>query len=132
MELTFRCNLQCAHCYCNLPLNDQDAINKELSTEKVCDILDQIADAGCLWLLLTGGEPLVRRDFLEIYTYAKKKGFMISLFTNGTLLTEKMADYLAEYPPFILEITLYGVTKETYESITGLIKTFSPTHWDIL
>jgi MoaA/NifB/PqqE/SkfB family radical SAM enzyme len=72
-ELTFRCNLRCAHCYCNLPLNDQDTIEKELATEEVFNILDQIAEAGCLWLLITGGEPLLRKDFLEIYTYAKKK-----------------------------------------------------------
>lgn len=116
-ELTFRCNLRCAHCYCNLPQNDRDAIKKELSTGEVCDILDQIAEAGCLWLLITGGEPLLRKDFLEIYTYAKKKGFIITLFTNGTLMTPEIADYLAEWPPFRVEITLYGATKETYERI---------------
>ena len=82
-ELTFRCNLRCVHCYCNLPLNDQDAIEKELTSEEVLHIFDQIAEAGCLWLLLTGGEPLVRKDFLEIYTYAKKKGFLITLFNNS-------------------------------------------------
>jgi MoaA/NifB/PqqE/SkfB family radical SAM enzyme len=72
IELTFRCNLRCVHCYCNLPLNDQEAIENELTTEEVFNILDQIAEAGCLWLLITGGEPLLRKDFLEIYTYAKK------------------------------------------------------------
>ncbi|OGW17822.1 MAG: hypothetical protein A3G93_02770 [Nitrospinae bacterium RIFCSPLOWO2_12_FULL_45_22] len=123
-ELTFRCNLRCAHCYCNLSLNDQDAINKELSTEEIFDIFDQMADAGCLWLLLTGGEPLVRKDFLEIYTYAKKKGFIITLFTNGTLITPEIADYLAEWPPFAVEITLYGATKETYEKVTGVAGSF--------
>ncbi len=123
-ELTFRCNLRCAHCYCNLPLNDQNAIEKELTCEEVFSIFDQIAEAGCLWLLLTGGEPLLRKDFLEIYTYAKKKGFLISLFTNGTLITPKIADYLAEWLPYIVEITLYGVTKETYEKVTGIPGSF--------
>jgi len=123
-ELTFRCNLRCVHCYCNLPLNDQDAIEKELTSEEVFHIFDQIAEAGCLWLLLTGGEPLVRKDFLEIYTYAKKKGFLINLFTNGTLITPKIADYLAEWPPHEVEITLYGATKEIYEKLTGIPGSF--------
>lgn len=123
-ELTFRCNLRCGHCYCNLPLNDKGAVEKELSTEEVFSIFDQIAEAGCLWLLITGGEPLLRKDFLEIYTYAKKKGFLISLFTNGTLLTPEIADYLAEWPPNELEITLYGVTEKTYEKITRIPGSF--------
>jgi radical SAM protein with 4Fe4S-binding SPASM domain len=124
-ELTFRCNLRCAHCYCNVPLNDQNAINKELSTEELFDIFDQMADAGCLWLLLTGGEPLVRKDFLKIYTYAKKKGFIITLFTNGTLITPEIAGHLAEWPPFAVEITLYGATKKTYERVTGVPDSFN-------
>jgi radical SAM protein with 4Fe4S-binding SPASM domain len=124
IELTFRCNLRCAHCYCNLPANDSDAIEKELKTEEVFDILDQIAEAGCLWLLITGGEPLLRKDFLEIYTYAKKKGFIITLFTNGTLITPVVVDCLAEWPPHKVEITLYGATKETYERISGIPGSF--------
>ena len=123
-ELTFRCNLRCAHCYCSLPPNDQDAIEKELTTEEVFDIFDQIAEAGCLWLLITGGEPLLRKDFLEIYTYAKKKGFIITLFTNGTLITPEVADCLTEWRPFLLEITLYGATQETYERVTGIPRSF--------
>ena len=120
IELTFRCNLRCAHCYCNLPANDQDAVKKELKTEGIFHIFDQIAEAGCLWLLITGGEPLLRQDFLEIYMYAKKKGFITTLFTNGTLITPEIADYLAEWPPHSVEITLYGATKETYERVTKI------------
>ncbi len=120
IELTFRCNLRCAHCYCNLPLNDQDAIKKELKSEEIFHIFDQMAEAGCLWLLLTGGEPLLREDFLEIYTYAKKKGFITTLFTNGTLITPEIADHLAEWPPQSVEITLYGATKETHERVTKI------------
>jgi len=119
LELTFRCNLRCVHCYV---ANGHGAVpgREELVTAEVYEILDQLADAGCLWLLLTGGEPLVRADFLDVYTYAKSKGFLISLFTNGTLLTPEIADVLAEYPPFKVEITLYGRTQETYERITGV------------
>jgi radical SAM protein with 4Fe4S-binding SPASM domain len=123
-ELTFRCNLRCAHCYCNLPANDQNAIEKELTTEEAFNILDQIAEAGCLWLLITGGEPLLREDFLKIYTYAKKKGFIITLFTNGTLITPKIADYLVQWPPFKVEITLYGATSKTHERVTQIPGSF--------
>jgi radical SAM protein with 4Fe4S-binding SPASM domain len=119
LELTFRCNLRCVHCY----IGDARAGNpekEELSCGEIRDLLDQIVDEGCLWLLLTGGEPLLRPDFLEIYTYAKQKGLLISLFTNGTLVTPQIADYLQDWRPFLVEISLYGRTRETYESITGV------------
>ena len=96
IELTFRCNLRCVHCYCNLPMNDPEAIEMELGVDELYQILDQIAEAGCLWLLITGGEPLLRNDFLDIYIYAKKKGFITTLFTNGTLLSPELADALVE------------------------------------
>lgn len=117
-ELTFRCNLRCVHCYCNLPAHDKDALQMELRTEDVLCILDQAAEAGCLWLLLTGGEPLLRKDFSEIYAHAKKNGFIITLFTNGTLVTPEIADFLKDWPPHSVEVTLYGATRETYEKIT--------------
>jgi radical SAM protein with 4Fe4S-binding SPASM domain len=120
IEVTRRCPLQCAHCYNNLPMGDLEAKRGELSYEEHCDLLDQMAQAGCLWILYTGGEIFARKDFLDIYTYAKKKGFLITLFTNGTLITPTIADYLMEWPPFAIEITLYGGTRETYERLTGI------------
>jgi radical SAM protein with 4Fe4S-binding SPASM domain len=120
IEVTARCNLHCAHCYINLPAGDREAQAKELTLSELCNIIDQIVDEGCLWLLLTGGEPFIRPDFLDIYTYAKKKGLLITIFTNGTTITPHISDYLAEWKPFSLEITLYGRTKKTYESVTGV------------
>ena len=73
-------------------MGDRAARLAELSTEEHYRLLDQLADAGCLWLLFTGGEIFARRDFLDIYTYAKQKGFLITLFTNGTLITPRIAD----------------------------------------
>lgn len=112
--LTQRCNLNCVHCY--------EAVysgQKELTTSQVKSVLDKLAEAGCLYLLLTGGEPLLRKDFLDIYLYAKTKGFIITLFTNGTLVTPELADVLRGYPPFQVEISLYGITSQTYEKVTG-------------
>ncbi len=120
LEITQRCNLKCAHCYNSLPLSDKQARRSELTYDEHCRILDEISEAGCLWLLYTGGEIFARKDFLDIYTYAKQKGFIISLFTNGTLITPKVADYLVKWRPFGIEITLYGRTQETYERVTGI------------
>jgi radical SAM protein with 4Fe4S-binding SPASM domain len=124
IEVTRRCPLTCLHCYNNLPMADVEARQRELTYDQHCHLLDELADAGCLWLLFTGGEIFARPDFLDIYTYAKKKGFLITLFTNGTLVTERVADYLVEWRPFAIEITLYGYTKETYERLTGIPGSF--------
>lgn len=120
IEVTRRCPLECLHCYNNLPMSDLEARGRELSKDEHCRALDELAEMGCLWLLYTGGEIFARKDFLEIYTYAKQKGFLITLFTNGTLINEKIADYLRQWPPFAIEITLYGRTRETYEALTGI------------
>ena len=119
-ELTNRCNMRCVHCFINEPQASRAAISKELSTAQVCDLLDRIAAAGCLFLTLTGGEVFLRSDFEEIYTHALKKGMVVVLFTNGTLITESTARLLAEYRPLMVEITLYGATAEVYENMTRI------------
>ncbi len=81
LEPTLRCNLKCVHCYAAY-----DHKKKEMTYKEICYILDEITEAGCLWLLITGGEPLLRDDFLNIYSYVKKKGLLITLFTNGNLI----------------------------------------------
>src|SRR5207249_3463494 len=82
-----RCNLRCIMCYTDC-FNSPEMIQQELSFPEIVRIMDEIHEAGCLDLTLTGGEPLARRDFLDIYTYAKQKGFLVTVFTNGTLVTE--------------------------------------------
>jgi len=125
IEVTERCNLACLHCFINQPAGSQTAVARELTLAQVKGILDQIADAGCLFLLITGGEPLLRPDFPEIWRYAKQKGMIVSLFTNGTLLTPAIADLLAEWRPSSIEITLYGATAETYERVTQRAGSFA-------
>jgi radical SAM protein with 4Fe4S-binding SPASM domain len=120
IEVTRRCPLTCVHCYNNLPVTDRAARDTELTTAEHHRIVDEIAEAGCIWLLYTGGEILARGDFLDIYTHAKKRGMLVTLFTNGTMITPKVADHLAEWRPFAIEITLYGRTRETYERLTGI------------
>ncbi len=120
-EITHRCNLRCKHCY----LGSQDVVHanaadQELDTKTICKIIDEITTAGCLQLLITGGEPLVRKDFLEIYQHAAQSGLIIRLFTNGTLISDKIIKELQAMPPRETEITLYGATAETYENVTGV------------
>lgn len=125
IELTARCNLKCVHCYINLAEKDEGAQGNELTSSEVCGLLDEITDKGCLNLLLTGGEIFLRNDFLDIYTHAKRKGLIVTLFTNGTLITSRIADYLRDWPPHAVEITLYGSTEATYSRVTGVTGAFS-------
>lgn len=125
IEVTARCNCRCLHCYVNLPAGDATARAGELSLTEHVRLLDELAEAGTLWLLYTGGEPLLRPDFLDIYQEAKRRGFLITLFTNGTLIDVRVADTLAEWRPFLVEITLYGATAPTYDAITRVPGAFA-------
>ena len=80
-------------------MSDVLARKQELSLEEHVTLLDELVEMGCLWILYTGGEVFARKDFLDIYAEAKKRGFLITIFTNGTMITPKIADYLAEYQP---------------------------------
>lgn len=117
-ELTERCNLSCVHCYINQPAGSRAARARELTTAQVTELLDQVAEAGCLFLLLTGGEVLVRSDFPTIYRHARERGILVIVFTNGTLVTPQIADCLADSRPRSIEITLYGATAATHERVT--------------
>ena len=125
LEITARCNNNCRHCYINLPANDKKAKEKELPFAKIKRIIDQVIDLGGLWCLITGGEPLVREDFFDVYLYAKKKGLLVSVFTNATLITKKHTDLFKKYPPWDIEVTVYGTTKETYEKVTRTAGSFA-------
>ena len=124
VELTSRCNLQCVHCYLDPPFFSLRPDRKEMNTAKICSVLDEITEAGCLNLLLTGGEPLLRKDFAEIYVHAKRNGMLVSVFSNGTLVTEETSSLFSELPPQSVEISLYGATEETYEGITRVKGSF--------
>jgi len=124
MELTYGCNLRCVHCYTDC-YNRADFIReRELSSEQIIRILDQLREEGILWLCFTGGEIFMRKDFLDIYAYARQKGFLITLFTNATLISKRIADYLKEHPPFKIDISVHGVTQETYEAVTQVAGSF--------
>lgn len=118
-ELTSECNMNCIHCYVV-----KSEKKKELEYEEVKDLLDQLAEAGGLYLDLTGGEVLTRKDFFEIAEYARKKQFILTILTSGTLITESVADRIVELYPLNVEMSLYGATPKVHDSITRVPGSF--------
>ena len=118
IELTERCNNACIHCYINLPAKDQQAARRELSTGQWKAILQQAADLGALYVRFTGGEPLLRPDFAELYLFTRRLGMDVVLFTNARLITPELADLFARVPPRKkIEITVYGMHPESYDAV---------------
>jgi radical SAM protein with 4Fe4S-binding SPASM domain len=124
-ELTSRCNLSCRMCYVRQAAGDLPKVAKELPASAWLELARQAVDNGMVFLLLTGGEILLRRDFFEIYEPLTRMGLVLALFTNGTLITKDIAARLAQAPPSRTEITLYGATAATYEAVTGIPGSFA-------
>ncbi|MDD4650677.1 MAG: radical SAM protein [Methanothrix sp.] len=118
MELTERCNNDCIHCCINLP-EDDPARCQEMPTERVKAILSEAASLGCLTVRFTGGEPLLRKDFAELYIFSRRLGMRVMLFTNACLINAEIADLLSRVPPReLVEVSVYGMTRESYEAVT--------------
>ena len=112
-ELTYNCNLQCVHCYV---VKDKD--RKELTTKQVFSILKVLAEIGIIKIVFTGGEPFIRKDILEILLYSKRQGFDIVVYTNGTLITERIADTLIKNGIKRFDISFHSTRPEIFEKIT--------------
>ena len=121
LELTYRCNLHCVHCYVDLEETE------ELTFEEWKEVLRQLKAAGTIYLLFTGGEIMVREDFLDIATYARRSGFIIGFLTNCTLMTPAVSRAMAELRPFSVGTSLYGATAATHESVTQVPGSFERT-----
>jgi len=113
-EVTYHCNLHCPHCY----IVPQDS-REELSSGEITAILDLLKERGTLHVIFSGGEILMRKDFLDIARYARKKEFALRLMTNGTLINEIIADEIRDLHPLTVEISLYGSTPATHDRITA-------------
>lgn len=118
IDLTWSCNLNCIHCYRENPSAPADCGNAEIRTEKWKQIIDEITAAGCLHLLITGGEPFLRKDFPEIYQHAIQNGLLVTVFSNATCVTDDILELFIDLPPQAVEVSLYGATADTYERIT--------------
>lgn len=116
VALTDRCNLRCVHCYAR-PRHGRVA--RDLPGTVWNRILGEAAEAGCLYLVLTGGEPLLHRDFEAIYLRAKQLGLLVSVYTNASLVTEAHARLWREWPPHLVEVSIYGSNPEVCRRVTG-------------
>lgn len=126
VELTERCQNNCRHCYINLPADDVGARTRELSTRALLQVIEEAAHLGALSVRLTGGEPLLRKDFAEIYVATRRLGLKVQLYTNGRLITPELADLFARMPPLQkIAITVYGMRQESYEAVTKAPGSFS-------
>ena len=118
-ELTPKCNFNCVHCY----LHDHHCSN-ELSYKDIIEIIDILYEKEVLFLTFTGGDIFTRKDFLDIYMYAKKRGFIVELYTNGALINDETIRVFKRYPPLLVDISLYGACEETYRKVTGVAGAF--------
>ena len=130
-ELTSRCTLDCKMCYIHSKARDKEVIKKEKPTEWWLDLAKKAQKSGMLLLLLTGGEPMLRQDFDEIYLACKKMGLLISINTNATLIDEEKIRLFKENPPQRVNITLYGTSKETYGNLCGVPEAYDRVIWAI-
>lgn len=118
-ELTPRCTLDCKMCYIHKKSEEQSAKELEKDSEWWLRLAEQAKNAGTLLLLLTGGEPLLRSDFEYIYTQCLNMGFLMSINTNATLIDRKKVDFFVKNPPQRINVTLYGMSRETYMRLCG-------------
>lgn len=125
IELTERCNNNCRHCCINLPDDDLSAQSRELRAEEIKNILREAVSLGCLTVRFTGGEPLLRADFAELYLFARRLGLKVLLFTNATLITVRLAELFSRIPPLEkIEVSVYGMKKTSYEPVTRIPNSF--------
>jgi radical SAM protein with 4Fe4S-binding SPASM domain len=118
-ELTYECNFKCGHCYIPASCHKKYSV-RQLTTRQVFSILDQLRDAGCLYLGLTGGEPFARSDCLDIIGYAVRRGLQVIVNTNASLLDKRKIDRLADLALNKIDITIPGMSREVFEQVTGV------------
>lgn len=114
LDLTYRCNEHCVHCY----LDHED--HGEMNTGEILRLLDQMADAGVFFLTISGGEIMMRQDFFEILEYARKLMFSVRLKTNGVMIREDQAERLARASIDSVQISIYSHRPEVHDAITKL------------
>ena len=117
LELLPLCNMNCDMCYVRLSREEMEQKGRLRTAEEYIALAQEMARAGVLFLLLTGGEPLLFPDFQKLYTELKGMGFVLTVNTNGTLIDESWADFFARHKPWRVDITLYGSSEETYEKL---------------
>lgn len=124
VDLTNKCNERCIHCY--HPFDKYD-YSSEMTFEAVKVLIDTIYRMGVFSVTLSGGESLLRNDFFDILKYISDKGLLVSLYTNGILLTDNVVKELSKYRINNVSISIYGDTSELHDSITNIKGSFDKT-----
>lgn len=119
LELLPLCNMDCKMCYVRKTKSEMDAEGRMLSCDEWLRVADEAIEAGTLFLLLTGGEPLIYPEFKRLYSELARKGLVLSVNTNGTLINEDWADFFADHGCRRINITLYGRDDATYGELCG-------------
>ena len=118
-ELTPRCSLNCKMCYIRMTPEQMKPLGTELSLSQWVSIAKQARDRGLTFLLLTGGEPFLRKDIFDLLRELNSMGIVVDINSNGTLIDEAVVEKLLQTPPSKINITLYGASRETYEALCG-------------
>jgi MoaA/NifB/PqqE/SkfB family radical SAM enzyme len=124
LDLTYRCNNNCRHCWLRIPA-DADEKKNELSASEIIGLIDEARNMGCQRWSISGGEPMLRPDFFEIFDYITAKSVSYSLNTNGTLVTPKIACLLTRRGNKM--VALYGATAKVHDHITRHAGSFEAT-----
>lgn len=117
LELTPLCNMNCDMCYVRLSPEELNKQGRLRTVEEWLALAEEMQEVGVMFILLTGGEPLLYPGFKKLYLKLKKMGMILTINTNGTLLDEEWADFFAENIPRRINITLYGPDRETYDKL---------------
>lgn len=118
-ELTPCCNMNCKMCYIRMSKEEQERAGKLRTAKEWLQLGKVCRDSGMLFLLLTGGEPFLRPDFREIYEGLCRMGLLITINTNGTMITGETVEWLKKMPPSKMNVTLYGGSAEAYGELCG-------------
>ena len=124
-ELSPLCNMDCKMCYIKMSKKKQESIARLRTKEEWIELAQKAKEKGMLFLLLTGGEPFLVKDFKELYIELHKMGFCISINSNGTMIDEDVIEWLKYYPPMRINMTLYGASDETYGRLCNNPKGFT-------
>ena len=127
LELLPICNMNCDMCYVRLSREEVQAHGGLHTTDEWIEIGKQMKDAGVLFLLLTGGEPLLFPDFKRLYTELQKMGFIITINTNGTLIDDEWVLFFKKNRPRRINITLYGSDETEYAKLCHYPEGFNKT-----
>ena len=124
-EITRRCNLSCVHCRSSSELEVAD--HPDFSFEQATKVLDAIADYANPVMVLSGGEPLLRRDIFDIARYGTKKGLRMCLATNGTLVTDATCSEILDADIKMVSLSLDGATAATHDDFRNQKGAFAGT-----